>query len=164
MTSAISADRYLLRGRRDGHDAAVTGTLAFDPERSVELKTCASCGRGYTLVKSFILDDEDAHAILFAALHDHGEPEAWIDVILGTFGTEDFTDHLTFGCRVGPVDGQVEPAATLVQAARPYSDAPLFGRKLSREEAMTHPLLTAFWRVVDFALVSDPDVHFHVYG
>ena len=97
-------------------------TLSFDPERTVELKSCAACGRGYTLVKSFILDDNDAHAVLFAALHDHGEREAWIDVILGTFGSEDFSDHITFGCRVGPVQGLHEPAATAVAAAAPYGD------------------------------------------
>jgi hypothetical protein len=161
---ALSADRYLLRDHRYGQHAFVTGALSFDPERSVELKSCDACGRGYTLVKSFLFDDDEPHAVLFAALHDHGEAEAWIDVILGTFGTEDFTDHVTFGCRVGPVDGQEEPAATLVNAARPYGDSPLFGRKLARDEAIAHTLLPGFWRVVDFVLVSDPDVHFHVYG
>jgi hypothetical protein len=101
------------------HACDLAGSLAFDPERSVELKSCALCGRGYTLVKNFILDGDDAHAVLFAVLHNHGEKEAWIDVILGTFGTENFGDHITFGCRVGPVSGQDEPAATLVQAAAP---------------------------------------------
>ena len=139
-------------------------TLSFDPERTVELKSCTACGRGYTLVKSLILDDNDAHAVLFAALHDHGEREAWIDVILGTFGSEDFSDHITFGCRVGPVQGQDEPAATAVAAAAPYGDTPLFGRKLTRDEALAHPSLSNFWRVVDLALINDPDIHFHVYG
>jgi hypothetical protein len=33
-----------------------------------------------------------------------------------------------------------------------------------RDEALAHPLLLNFWRVVDFALINDPDIHFHVYG
>ena len=147
-----------------GQSGRVADTLSFDPERTVELKSCAACGRGYTLIKSFILDDNDAHAVLFAALHDHGEREAWIDVILGTFGSEDFSDHVTFGCRVGPVQGQADPAATAVAAAAPYEDTPLFGRKLTRDEALAHPSLSNFWRVVDFALINDADIHFHVYG
>ena len=142
----------------------MTGALSFDPERTVELRSCGSCGHGYTLIKSFILDNGDAHAVLFAALHDHGEREAWIDVIMGTFGTEDFADHITFGCRVGPVQGQAEPAATLVAAVAPFGDSPIFGRKLYRDEALVHPWISCFWRVVDFVLVSDPDIHFHVYG
>lgn len=146
------------------HSARLTDSLSFDPERTVEMKSCASCGRGFSLVKSFILDGDDAHAILFAALHDHGEREAWIDVILGSFGSDDYSDYVTFGCRVGPVQGQPTPAATAVAAAEPYEDSSLFGRKLTRDEALAHPLLSEFWRVVDFALVEDPDIHFHVYG
>jgi hypothetical protein len=138
--------------------------LSFDPERNVELKSCTSCGRDYTLVKSFILDHDDAHAIVLAALHDHDGKEAWLDIILGTFGTEDYTDYVTFGCRLGPVEGQREPAATLVQAAEPYEESAMFGLKLSRDEALIHPWLAQFWRVVDFVLLSDPDIHFHVYG
>jgi hypothetical protein len=142
----------------------VVEALSFDPERTVELKSCAACGRGYTLIKSFILDDGDAHAVLFAALHDHGEREAWLDVVLGTFGSDVFADHVTFGCRVGPVHGQSEPAATAVPAAAPYGDAPIFGCKLSRDEALAHARIAEFWRVVDFVLINDPDIHFHVYG
>lgn len=142
----------------------MAGTLSFDPERTVELKSCADCGRGYTLVKTFILNGGAAHAILFAALHDHGEREAWIDVILGTFGSENFADHVTFGCRVGPIHGQADPAATAVPAAAPYGDAPIFGRKLSRDEALASPLVSEFWRIVDFVLINDIDIHFHVYG
>ena len=147
-----------------GHAERVAETLSFEPERSVELKSCDACGRGFTLIKGFILDRGDAHAVLFAALHDHGEREAWIDVILGSFGSEDFSDHITFGCRVGPVQGQPEPAATLVPAAEPYGEASLFGQKLSRDEALAHPWVSEFWRVVDFALFNDADIHVHVYG
>jgi len=139
-------------------------TLSFDAERTVESKLCDACGSGYVLAKGFIYDDDEPHAVYFAALHNHGSPEAWIDVILGTFGTEDFSDHVTFGCRVGDVEGQSEPAATLVPAAQPYSASALFGRKLSREDALPHPMLASFWRVVDFVLVEDPDVHRHVYA
>ncbi|HAP75721.1 MAG TPA: hypothetical protein DCR14_06525 [Acidimicrobiaceae bacterium] len=138
--------------------------MTFDSERSVESKDCAACGRGYVLAKGFIYADGDPHAVYFVALHNHGVPEAWIDVILGTFGTDDFSDHVTFGCRVGPVEGQSEPAATAVHAAVPYGASPLFGQKLSRDEALAHPALSAFWTVVDFVLVEDPDVHRHVYG
>ena len=85
-------------------------------------------------------------------------------MILGTFGTDDASDHVTFGCRVGPVPGQQEPAASLVATAAPYGSAPIFGHKLSREEALTHSTLPSFWSTVDFVLIEDPDVHEHIYG
>ena len=98
------------------------------------------------------------------ARHDHGSPEAWVDVILGTFDAQDFTDHVSFGCRVGPVAGQAETAASLVAAATPYGPSPMFGQKLSRDSALVHPWLPAFWNIVDFLLIEDPDVHRHVYS
>jgi hypothetical protein len=86
-----------------------------------------------------------------------------MDCILGAWIEDDVSDHVTFGCRVGAVADQVEPAASLVQAAVPFSDGPLWGRKLSRDEALAHPWLPEFWEVVDFVLLTDPDVRRHVY-
>ena len=116
-------------------------------------------------MKGFLNRNDVAAAVYFAALHDHGgDREAWIDVILGTFGSGDSTDHVTFGCRVGPVPGQDEPAAWLVLGAIPYGDSPIWGEKLARDEALRHPWLSQFWEVVDFVLVQDPDVNRHIYA
>ncbi|MGH3163178.1 MAG: hypothetical protein ACRDPF_24970 [Streptosporangiaceae bacterium] len=102
---------------------------------------------------------------MFAACHVHdGEREAWIDVILGTFSSEDASDHVTFGARVGPVAGQADPAATAVPAAAAYSQSPLWGIKLSRDEALAHPRIDEVWEIVDYVLLTHPVVHAHVYG
>ncbi|MEO6713772.1 MAG: hypothetical protein ABIM89_10135 [Mycobacteriales bacterium] len=139
-------------------------TLSFDGDRDETDKTCERCGTSYRLVRGFILDDGSAHAVYFAACHTHDDVrEAWIDVILGTFGEDTDGNHVTFGCRVGPVVGQDEPAATAIDAACPYSDKPLWGVKLTREAALQHPWLSVFWNVVDFILVNDPAVEHHVY-
>ncbi|GAA1756463.1 hypothetical protein GCM10009747_13680 [Agromyces humatus] len=45
----------------------------------------------------------------------------------------------------------------------PYPDSRLFGHKLSRDEALTHPLLPEFWILVDHILEHDPVVHAHFY-
>jgi hypothetical protein len=139
--------------------------LGFDKEPDRQDEVCAQCGRTYRLIKSFVTRGGDAHAIAITALHRHdNQSEAWIDVILGTFGENSSDDHITFGCRVGPVVGQAEPAATLVTAAIPYADSPVWGRKLSREEALVHLRLSDCWEVVDFLLVSEPETRTHVYG
>lgn len=136
-----------------------------DPERQVRNNTCPECGADYTTVNGFVRRDGNARAAYFAACHKHqGVKEVWIDVILGTWGQDRPDDHVTFGCRVGPVEGQVEPAATLVAAASVLPSDPLFGRKLSREEALPHPWLKEYWQVVDYLLLNDPTIRKHLYG
>lgn len=140
-------------------------SLAFDEPPTIQEEDCSQCGRHYPLVKSFITRDGVAYAVSFCALHVHDDVhEAWIDVILGTFADDLADDHVTFGCRVGPVAGQSEPAASVVHAAQPYGQAPIWGNKLNRDEALAHARLSDFWAVVDFVLLADQVVHHHVYG
>lgn len=140
-------------------------SLTFDGEPNRQDQACAECGRNYRLIKAFIRRDGDAYAIAFTALHEHGSTrEAWIDVIFGTFGENTADDHVTFGCRVGPIEGRTEPAASLVTGATPYGDAPIWGQKLTREQALEHPRLHECWEVVEYMLVSDPEIRSHVYG
>ncbi len=139
--------------------------LTFDGEPARQDKECAQCGRSYRLIKTFIRLGGDTHAVAYTALHCHSAvPEAWIDVILGTFGENTTDDHITFGCRVGPIEGQTEPAASLVAGAIPYGDQAIWGQKLTREKALRHPRLKDYWEVVDYLLVNDPEIHAHVYG
>ena len=94
---------------------------------------------------------------MFAACHVHdGEREAWIDVIQGTFSSDDASEHVTFGARVGPVAGQADPAATAVPAGAAYSQSPFWGIKLSRDEALAHPRIDEFWEIVDYGYRADP--------
>lgn len=137
-------------------------TLGFDGESSVLEQTCVDCGRHYLLVSSFLLRDGGAYAVAKTALHDHDGREAWIDLVVGNWA-DGYDDHVTFGCRVGPVAGSPDPAATAVDAARPYGDTPLWGRKLSRDEALAHPRIGEFWDAVDFLLENEPTIGHHVY-
>jgi hypothetical protein len=165
------ADPDVRRRRRprralDAHSAYCSRmTLRLDGESTVDRSTCEDCGAEFLLVKSFVLDAEDAYAIALTALHHHEGFEAWMDVIFGSFAGDASDDsRITFGCRVGPVEGNREPAATAVTAAVPYRHSPTFGHKLSRDEALTHPRLPEFWRVVDFLLVDEPVINHHVYA
>lgn len=148
-------------------DEIAPDTLWIEDDRSSVRRACSSCASPFTVVTGFVHRGPDAHAIYKAALHVHdGEREAWIDVLFGSFGTDDPApgDRVSFGCRVGPIPGQRGPQASLVAAAQPYDDAPLFGAKLTRDEALAHPSLQEFWAIVDHVLMHDPDVHFHVYA
>lgn len=144
---------------------ASTSDLRLDGESDVSRSSCHDCGAEYLLVKSFVLDGSGPYAVAFSALHSHGDPEAWIDVIFGAFEGDAADDvRTTFGCRVGAVESSDEPAATAVPAAVPYADGPVFGHKLNREEALAHPRVADFWQVVDFLLVHESAVRHHIYG
>jgi hypothetical protein len=134
-------------------------TLAIG-ERAVRLVSCDQCGREYEHITGFIYGDGDAHSIYYAACHGHPEHEVWLDVILGTWGEDDYVeDHRTFSCRIG------EEGATAVDAsAVAEGKADLFGRKLTREEALADPLVGTFWNVVDLVALEDPSVAAHLAG
>lgn len=131
--------------------------LSID-ERVVRPKTCQQCGRSYENINGFVYEDGAAHSIYFAACHGHPEHDAWIDVVLGTWGENDVHDHVTFSCELRS-DGAAAVDATV--SVEGVSD--LFGRKLTRDEALTHPLVETFWSVVDLIAVEDPAVAAQIY-
>jgi hypothetical protein len=94
---------------------ALTIDLAMRQEREFE---CPCCKAQVQRTWNYVSRDDEPYAVYFANCYHHRDKphEVWIDVILGTWGEGEFDDHVTFGCRVGPVVDSPEPAATLVQA------------------------------------------------
>ncbi|SBT43577.1 hypothetical protein GA0070611_2372 [Micromonospora auratinigra] len=136
-----------------------------ESSRQVRQFVCPCCDTDADRTWATIHRDGTALAVYFASCyHHHGIHEVWIDAILGSWGQDRFDDHLTFGCRVGPVDDSPMPAATLVNGGEVAGDSPIFGRKLSREDGLRHPRLPEFWQVVDLILEQDDLVHRHLYG
>lgn len=126
-------------------------------ERSVRSKDCPRCGTSFEHVTGFVHDEEGAHAVYFAACHRHPEAEAQIDVVLGTWGTDDASDHVAFSCRLR------RGGAMLVDATiATDGDEDILGRKLGREDALTHRSLPGFWDVVDLLTRDDPTIARHL--
>jgi hypothetical protein len=138
--------------------------LKIEPGAKVVSSTCEHCGEPMTRITGFVYKDADAHAVYYASCYHHEGHEVWIDATFSPTWDEGLDDRVTFGCRVGAVEGQSEPAATLVSAAQAWDDRPVFGHKLSREDGLAHPSLPEFWALVDHVLVHDPLVHSHLYG
>jgi hypothetical protein len=133
--------------------------------RQVRQFVCPCCNTPADRTWANIYDGDTALAVYYASCYHHrGVREAWIDAILGTWGVNQFDDHITFGCRVGPVTNSPTPMATLVDGGAVAPDAPIFGHKLSREEGLSHPRLSEFWQLVDVVLEHDELVRGHVYG
>ncbi|OYO03864.1 hypothetical protein [Enemella evansiae] len=138
--------------------------LEIEPGAKVVEATCEHCGEPMTRVTGFIYRDGDAYAIYFASCYHHDGHEVWIDAVFSPTWADDVDDRFTFGCRVGAVAGQREPAASLVTAAGAFNDSATFGHKLTREEALAHPMTGEFWALVDHVLTKDAVVSTHLYG
>ncbi len=136
-------------------------------ERQAREYECSCCSAPIQRTWNLISRGGRAFAVYFANCYHHKDQphEAWIDVILGTWGNNNYyyDDHVTFGCRIGAVVDRPGPTATLVQACLDGSAGPVHGAVLSREQALAHPRLPEFWQVVDFVLAEDPLVHAHLY-
>jgi len=113
-------------------------------------------------VTGSVLRGAAAYAVYFADWYPHAS-EAWLDVVLGAFIEPEYPDQVTFGCRIGHVQGQEQPACSLVQAGSRRSGSALFGLRLSPEQARAHPRLSEFWAVTDWLILNDQLLHQHVF-
>lgn len=133
--------------------------------------TCACCETPFERVTGFINGAEGAYAIYYASCYHHqGMHEAYIDVILESHWDQDdlvnrpSPDRVTFGCRVGPIEGHPGIACSLVTGAAVAPDSPLYGHKLEPDQAREHPWLAAYWETVDHILAHDETVASHFQG
>lgn len=133
--------------------------------RNGTTKQCDCCQRPSERTWCMITQAGLPYAMYFAACYDHAQyRESWIDVIFGTWDNPpDYGDHVTFGGRYGPVQGGTL-GLTVVDGASVAPDGPLFGHKLTRQEALGDPNYAQFTEVVDFVLQNDPLLHHHHYG
>lgn len=137
--------------------------LSFEPDRTVRDVVCDHCGMQIRQVTGFIDEDGGALAIYWAFCHhDPDGHEVYIEATFSPTWEDGVDDHVTFTSRFGRVDGG-ELAATMIDGL-PASARQVKGHLLSREEGLAHPWVETFWRVLDFIVEADPDVHAHMYG
>ena len=149
-----------------GASVRACATLESNPmglyihERHVRRQRCADCREHFDHVTGYVNGPDGPFAVYFAACHGHPDHEAQIDVILGTWGTEEpVDDHVVFSCRLRPNGAMAVDAMVAVA-----SDAPLSGQRLTRERALNHARSADFWSVVDLLAIADPSVTSRVYG
>ena len=119
-------------------------------ERTVRRSDCPECGSTFDHVTGFLHLDADPYATYFAACHRHPEPEVQIDVVLGTWGTGDAADHVTFSCRLRRAGAMLVDATVATD-----SDDPILGIRLTRAAALVHPRLSHLWDVIDHLSTAD---------
>ncbi len=116
---------------------------------------CPDCQQHYARVTGYVSRGPVSLAAYYAVCHGHPDHEVSLDLMLGTWGTDDMSDHETFSCRIRP-DGAmvVDPFVTLSLDPKAEDLPAIFGRTVSREEALRHPLLRQVWQVVDALVVG----------
>src|SRR5690242_4709677 len=95
----------------------------------VERLACECCGSPRLFVSGFVGDEPDTRAGFRASCYPpHGDEasEIWFEVILGTWGTDENSDHVSFSCRYGEVDGGSQ-ACSVTDAADYLPDSPVYG-------------------------------------
>lgn len=148
----------VLMHRDPGHPLAGT-RFEMDSDREIIRRACPGCGDEHPEARGYLYRDGEPFAVYKANLFEHGSArEVYIDAILGSWGQVEEEDHVTFGCRFGRIDGVPDPTCSLVRGADAYPDAPIYGRKLDRDDALRHEWVGDFWSVVDYLLLNDPDV------
>lgn len=126
-------------------------------DRTVRRVHCPSCGTTFEHVTGLLSDARGAYATYFAACHRHPDPEAQIDVVLGTWGTGEASDHTAFSCLLRRSGAMIVDATVATD-----SEDPIIGRKLSRDEALAHPWLARFWAAIDFLATEEPTIAAHL--
>ena len=136
--------------------------LSFDGESRQTTRTCPDCGQAHESVTGFVLRDDSAYAVYYVDWYPHTD-EAFVDVILGSWGGPEYDDNVTFGCRLGEIEGHAGPQASLVTGGALRGDQPIMGKKLERDEALSHPMIGEFWDLIDWLILNDSLLHEKVY-
>lgn len=134
-------------------------SLTFSGDRQTRQFPCGCCDS--TVDRTWAQLDRNGvtRAVFYASCYHHAAGgEVYFDIVIGTWGTGDHSDHVTFGCRRGAIKGHDAPMCSLTTGGRVFDDDPMFGSKLDRPAALAHPLLPEFWEMVDFLLLNDPVV------
>lgn len=126
---------------------------------------CDHCRKRMVRLTGELHDADGIAGVFYATLYDHdGARDVYVDAILGTWTTGDYSDHVTITTRTGPVEPDGHIASTLVDGGTSYPDEPILGHKVSREKGMTSPRLAEFWAASDTVLSQVQEVDRHLYG
>lgn len=134
--------------------------LSFDTGSTTGRSKCPDCKQKHVYMQRYILDRDEAYAVVSIEANQHHDgPELYVTCTLGNWDDEtDYKDHATFSCRYGSVEQQEEYACTLIDVPDAFS-MEIYGKRLSRRQALKHERIHEFWEVVDFLLEHDMAVH-----
>lgn len=120
---------------------------------------CECCGNTMTRLTRFVTRDGDAFAIYYAAFSE-GHPE---NGVIGVVSIGEWWDgsvpesRETFAFRLWQGEDNYNVTITDANESQ-WSDVDLIGRKLSREEALVHPMIREVFHITDHMTDEDPAI------
>jgi hypothetical protein len=129
-----------------------------------DLGLCECCGAELVTLTRFVSRDGEAFAIYKAALAK-GKHESRADIVMGI---GDWSEGATsdsrtaFFCQIWPQEDQYN--VTIIDAAQSSWASDFFGRRLSRDQALQHPLLSALFELTDYIIEADATLASYLEG
>lgn len=101
--------------------------FSYDGAPETTLASCSECDELHEKTTGFVLADSSAYAAYWATWYPHHN-EAYVDMIIGSWEEPNYADHVTFGCRVGDIEGQIGPQCSLVHGGATLSNSSCWAR------------------------------------
>lgn len=127
-----------------------------EPKRQV----CDQCGGITTTLTRFVYKDDDAYAVYYARFCD-AHPHRDVDTIvsLGSWGVDVVPpDRVAFALRLWGTQDNYN-VEVYDGDESPWAHAALIGRKLSREEALSHAWIAEVFHISDHMVNDDEPLH-----
>jgi hypothetical protein len=135
----------------------MTISIEQEPPRT---SRCDCCGGVSTRLTRFVYKDGDAYAA-YCAVYADNHPDAAVSVVigLGDWGEDSSReDRTAFTVQIRVSEEQFR--VTVVDGEGSiWKSSSIFGRLLSRQEALDHPLLSEAFHLTDHIVYEDTEVH-----
>jgi len=134
-------------------------TLRLEPGELREAAACDCCGAQSCTTFGFVYRDDDAHAVYYAGW-SNGHPGRGVSLVIAVGEWADGSspsDRVAIGVRAVPTPSSVN-FTVLEPSESPWSETPLLGKMLGREQALTHRVYADAIRVAEHVARNDPHV------
>ncbi len=131
--------------------------LRIEPSNESRAFLCDHCHQMYGATRGFVYQDESAHALYYASLHDCGASgSVYLAVGIGERKEEDgvFGDVRSVTFRVEPTETGVDMSVVDARES-PWGNARALGMMMNRDEALVHESFQEFLHIADHIVTGD---------
>jgi hypothetical protein len=123
------------------------------------VKTCECCGGATTTLTRYVTIDDRAQAVYFASFSDN-HPEQVVSVLLSLgpwwegAGPE---GRVSFGLKIWQTKERYNVGVVDADGVG-WPNSKLMGRRLTRDEALSHPRINEAFHISDHIVAEDPEI------
>jgi hypothetical protein len=146
-------------GREDNKGVPAMTTLRLEMGEHREGDSCEHCGAKSRTAHGFVYRNNDAYGIYYAGWSE-GHPEQGVSLAIAVGEWSEGSspaDRVSIGVRAVPAASSVD-FTVLNPNESPWSDTPLLGRMLERDQALAHPVLNEVMHIAEHIVCDDTRV------